>query len=261
MAIRFDGKDIWAKKKFSQNFLVDKNIVRNIISNAEVTNKDIVEIGPGLGALTFEYINEVKSAILYEIDRDLFEILNNKVDKENIKIINEDFLKANFEWEGKKIVLGNVPYAITTGILMKLFENYSKVSTATLMVQKEFADRLIASSNSSNYSKLTATVNLFGKVKKLFNVSKTSFNPAPKVDSTVIQIEFYDTVVDNAKDIMKFIKQCFGMRRKTLVNNLKGIIDSNALKTWLTNNNLPEAARPQELSTEQFIALYKFLKC
>lgn len=248
-------------KKFGQNFLIDQNIVNKIAEAASPENSSVLEIGPGLGALTNALCLREKKVVAVEIDRGLVRLAEEtQSEHKNLTVIEEDFLNINLEelagkyFGGSFYVCGNLPYYITAPIIMKVLESKTPVLALTAMVQKEVAERLSAKPGQTDYGIITATVDYFGGAQTLFTVSKNCFYPAPKVDSAVIKIN-----VDKSKDkevpfgeYGKVVKAAFAMRRKTILNNLKAIFGNNALRV-LTECNINPAARAQDLSCSEFI--------
>ena len=180
--------ELRAKKKYGQNFLIDSNIVDKIAKNACDKNCLTLEIGPGLGALSEMLLKYSKCVDAYEIDRDMYDILNRTIKDENFKVYLEDFLDTDLsKYENEEIrVCANLPYYVTTPILFKLFNSALNISKITVMVQKEVADRFRAGVGSEDYNALSIIVQYLFDVKQEMNVSKNVFYPSPKVDSAVI---------------------------------------------------------------------------
>lgn len=234
------------QKKFGQNFLINEAVPRRIAEECGAGENDcVLEIGPGIGTLTSELCRIAEKVVAVEIDSGLIPVLNETLDGfENVKVINSDIMKTDlqklFEEEfGDKdvYVCANLPYYITTPIIMLLLESGLPIKKMTFMVQKEVADRLTSDSNNGDYGAVTAVVSYYGSVAKLFNVGAGNFMPAPKVDSAVIQISIYDeppVTVNDEKLFFKLIKAAFEQRRKTLVNALNG-------KMGLSKEELTEA--------------------
>lgn len=256
----FDKYEVGPSKRFGQNFLIDANIISKIIESSEIKDKDVVEIGPGLGSLTNSLLPVVKSLTSYEIDEDMIRVLKGEVNNEKFSLIEGDFLLTPLSWEGKKILVANIPYNITSDIIFKLFENSHKLERAIIMIQKEVGERLLAKPKDSDYSKLTLTTEHFGKVSKVALVKASCFIPAPKVDSMVVRIDFNNNTWEQSKTFVHFIKICFAQRRKTLLNNLKNEYGKEKANEVLTRALVNLNARPQELSYEQFIKLFKLLE-
>ena len=222
------------QKQFGQNFLINEDIPARIAAESGATENDcVLEIGPGIGTLTRELCQVAGKVVAVEIDKGLIPVLGETLaDFDNVEVINSDIMKTDLEGlfsekfgEKNVYVCANLPYYITTPILMLLLESRLPIKKMTFMVQKEVADRLSSSSREGDYGAVTASVSYYGKVQKLFNVSAGNFMPAPKVDSAVIQITLYDeppVKVSDERLLFKVIKAAFGQRRKTLVNALSG---------------------------------------
>jgi len=253
------------KKALGQNFLTSDKIPIRI---AEACGADktcgVIEIGPGMGILTKQLALRAAKVVAVEIDNELIPILNEKfADTANIKIINQDILKCNVEalineeFDGLDcVVCANLPYYITTPIIMSLLEGNHGFKSITIMIQKEVAERLCALPGSSNYGAVTAVVNYYAQVKKQFNVGAANFSPRPKVDSAVITITPYkDKPVKprNEKLFFTVLKAAFATRRKTLVNSLSGAIN-NVTKAdiqQIVSKSHPATVRGEELSVAE----------
>ncbi len=219
-----------AKKQFGQNFLTDPRIPRRIVELSGIGPDDcVIEIGPGHGILTRELAARALRVAAVEIDSDLVPELREKfADAPNVSIIEGDFLQtdvkalANGLSGGKRVcVCANIPYYITSPIILKLLEERECVRSFTVMVQKEFAERLCAKKGSADYSSLTVLCSYYASVKKLFAVPAGCFTPRPKVDSAVIRLDLYDTPAASPKDeklFLELIRSAFAYRRKTLFN-------------------------------------------
>lgn len=249
-----------ASKRFGQNFLIDQNILKNIIKVADIKNKDVIEIGPGLGSLTYYLLEEAKSVTSYEIDSDMVRVLKGEVDNEKFILIEEDFLRVQLEYQGKRTFVSNIPYNITSDILFKLFENSQKIDRAIIMMQKEVAERLTAKVGSKEYGKLAISAKHFAKIKYEFDVPRDAFLPSPNVDSAVVSFEFNKVDYDESKDFLKFVKQCFAMRRKTLFNNLKNFLGAEKARELILKIEKKESVRPQELSYKDFVNVFNNVK-
>jgi len=226
------------KKKYGQNFLINENTVRAIAESCLPSGIDaskdcgVLEIGPGIGTLTYELCKVAKRVVSVEIDSTLIPVLAKTLAEfDNVKVINSDILKADigriieeeFSDCGSIVVAANLPYYITTPILMHLFESRLPFEAITVMVQKEVADRLCSGADNGAYGAVTASVAYYAKAKKLFNVSAGNFLPAPKVDSAVVRFDLYKEPpvhVENEKIFFKVIRSAFEQRRKTLLNAL-----------------------------------------
>lgn len=263
-----------AKKSFGQNFLVDENILHKIINHAELDKTiGIIEIGPGLGALTQHLANHAKKVLAYEIDEFMLEVLKETLGAyDNVKIINQDILKANIISDINKylndcekiVVIANLPYYITTPIIFKFLELDFSFGYYIFMVQKEMAERLTSKPQTKDYNALSVMMNYKTNSRMLFNVSRNCFYPAPKVESAVIKIEEIDKGynVDNEELFFKFVRGIFVNRRKTLINNINSTfkIEKDIIKNVLKAQDFKENVRPEELSTGNIVALYNLLK-
>lgn len=257
-------------KEFGQNFLTNRIIPEDIADNcADTSERMILEIGPGIGCLTQELAMRYKKVVAVEIDRGLIPVLNKTLaEYDNITVINEDIMKVDLaalvdEYsEGMPVsVCANLPYYITTPILMYLLESGVKFSTITVMVQNEVAARLSAKAGSSDYGAITAILGYYGSVRKLFKVSAGCFIPAPKVDSAVVRIDLYDKCPFDIKDEKLFrncIKAAFEMRRKTLENALTaklGGFTKEQVAEAISCCGFDAKIRGERLSTEDFVNL------
>lgn len=221
------------QKKFGQNFLIDPRVLEKIIRAAEITDDDcVLEIGPGIGTMTQHLACAAKKVIAVEIDRALIPILEDTLDGyDNVKIINEDVMKVDLaklaqeENDGKPLkVVANLPYYITTPIIMGLFENRVPLRSITVMVQKEVADRMQVGPGTKDYGALSLAVQYYAKPYIVANVPPNCFMPRPKVGSAVIRLERYEEPPVRVKDeklMFKIIRASFNQRRKTLANGLK----------------------------------------
>lgn len=254
-------KEIYAKKQFGQNFLQDKNIIKKIVKVFDLNNENIIEIGPGRGALTRELLEVAKSVIAFEIDKDMIDVLNKEFNqKDNFILVNEDFLKIDISNYKDYYIVANIPYYITTDILFKIFEQFRNFKGVVLMVQKEVAERIVAKERTKNYSKLSVTSQFLAETKLEFVVPASCFSPAPKVDSAIISFKFKDLKEENIKDKLEFFKLCFQNRRKKLSYSLKTIFNSSLINESFQKMGKNDNLRIQELTVEQIIQLYDLLK-
>lgn len=231
------------KKGFGQNFLINPSVPFDIAEESYNYHTEIcpspcyaLEIGPGIGALTNELCQRYDKVVAVEIDRSLIPVLGETMaDYDNFTLINDDFLKLKLDsfldehfGNAPASVCANLPYYITTPIIMKLLEEgKGRLASITVMVQKEVAMRLCATEKDSDYGAITASVSYYGRVRRLFDVQPSSFLPAPSVTSTVIRIELYKESpysVDNEKTLFEVISGAFAQRRKTLLNSLSSSI-------------------------------------
>lgn len=259
--------DLRAKKGFGQNFLVDPVIVDKCAAMSHCEGA-VIEIGPGIGSLTEGLAKYSKKVVSYEVDESLIPVLQDTLkDYPNVEIILQDFLKCDLRAKvdalekdyGTVAVCANLPYYITTPVLFRLFEETPDISYITVMVQKEVADRFLASVNSAEYSSLSVEAQYLYNIKKLFNVPARSFNPSPRVDSVIIQFERKD-VQESNEEIQKFFtfaKAAFKQRRKTIYNNLKEYYGSSE-KTMevMEKAGIDPSRRAQEFTVEELRALF-----
>jgi len=255
------------KKKFGQNFLTDKNLLSSIVSlSGADENSTVLEIGPGAGALTEAIAKKVKKVISFEIDRELEPILSKNLEGfSNCEIVFKDFMKLSDEeikeYVGNDyIVIANLPYYITSPILLRFFESKNPPKSLTIMVQKEYGERMVAKPGDSEYSSMSALCSWLGEAKIVKQVPKKMFTPPPKVDSCIVRFEFNGNNYD--EDFAAFIRCCFAMRRKTLVNNLShGLnLTKEIVINILKNNQIAESVRAETLSVDDLKRLYKSIK-
>lgn len=259
------------QKKFGQNFLIDSNILESIVSAADITKDDFVlEIGPGIGTMTQYLCETARQVVAVEIDKMLIPILQDTLSEyDNVEVINQDVLKldinalAQEKNAGHPIkVVANLPYYITTPIIMGLFESGVPIESITIMVQKEVADRMQTGPGSKDYGALSLAVQYYAEVKVQLNVSATCFMPRPNVDSAVIKLTRHKTPVVDVKDeklMFKVIRASFNQRRKTLVNGLKNSseLDFSKEKILEAINTIgkEESIRGEKLTLEDFANL------
>ena len=261
-------ENIKAKKNYGQNFLVDQNILKKIVESTNLENQNIIEIGPGLGSLTDFLAQKAKKLVCYEIDKDMIAVLSKRFDKnEKINIIHQDFLKIDIQKEIEKyfqnedvILVANLPYYITTAILTKVLEETKQIKQIIVMVQKEVAMRLAGKPSTKDYNSLSVLIQYYTDTKILFNVSPKCFIPAPEVESSVISITLKKEKFNvlNEAFFLKFNRNIFTQRRKTLYNNIKVAYDMSKeqIESVLKNNNLPLTVRAESLTVEQIVKLY-----
>ena len=248
------------KKKYGQNFIQDKNIINKIVEKSDIDKETLViEIGPGSGALTKELEKKAKNVLAYEIDTDLKEILENEIST-NTKIIFEDFLKANIKEDikeykyNKLYIVANLPYYITTPIIIKLIEDKIPVDKIVVMVQKEVGNRFNAKPNTKEYNSLSIFLNYYFDVKKLLDVSRNVFIPKPNVDSIVIMFTKKENKLHlkNEEVFFKLIKESFKYKRKNLKNNLKNY-DLKKIENVLEKYNFDLTTRAESIPIEVFV--------
>ena len=243
------------QKRFGQNFLIDSNILAKIVESAEVTKEDFVlEIGPGIGTMTQYLAESAREVVAVEIDKSLIPILGDTLSSyDNVTVINEDILKVDIERlvqeknQGKPIkVVANLPYYITTPIIMGLFESHVPLKSITVMVQKEVADRMQVGPGTKDYGALSLAVQYYARPEVIAYVSPACFIPKPNVGSAVIRLDRYEKPPVETEDeafLFAVIKAAFNQRRKTLANGL-----ANARELGITRQQAEEALLQMELS-------------
>lgn len=263
------------QKKYGQNFLIDSNILENIIKAAQITKDDFVlEIGPGIGTMTQYLCENAREVIAVEIDKNLLPILEDTLSGyDNVTVINEDILKldinkiVNEKNNGKSIkVVANLPYYITTPIIMGLFEKSVPLESITIMVQKEVAERMQSKPGTKDYGALSLAVQYYAKPQVMFTVSAGCFMPRPNVDSAVIKLTYHSNPpvdVNDEKLMFELIRAAFNQRRKTLVNSLSNAADLGLTKdkvlSALEKLQLAATVRGEALTLEQFARLSNML--
>ena len=259
------------QKRFGQNFLIDSNILAKIVESAEVTKEDFVlEIGPGIGTMTQYLAESAREVVAVEIDKSLIPILGDTLSSyDNVTVINEDILKVDIERlvqeknQGKPIkVVANLPYYITTPIIMGLFESHVPLKSITIMVQKEVADRMQEGPGSKEYGALSLAVQYYSTPEIVVNVPPSCFMPQPKVGSAVIKLTRHEKPpvdVEDEKLMFKLIRASFNQRRKTLangLNNFGGInLSKELIQECIEELGVPVNVRGEALSLEQFAKL------
>ena len=268
--------DLMPRKKFGQNFLIDGHVIEKIIDAAGVTEDDcVLEIGPGIGTMTRHLCSRARKVIAIEIDRDLVKILKEDILKDctNLTIINEDVLKVDIEElvrtenGGRPVkVVANLPYYITTPIIMGLFEKHVPMESMTLMVQKEVAQRMCAKPGTKDYGALTVAVSYYSECYLAANVPMNCFMPRPDVMSAVVRLTVLPQAPVTVKDpgkMFAIVKAAFGQRRKTLQNalmNAQGIsCTKEDVANALESMGLSPLARGEVLSLEQFARISELL--
>lgn len=265
-----------AKKKFGQNFLIDDNILDEISASACINDDElIIEIGPGLGNLTSYLLKKSRYVLLVEIDNNMIEILNDRFkENANYSLINEDILKVDLDEKISKIeeelgfsfkrvkVVANLPYYITTPILFKLLQDSKRVDEIVVMVQKEVADRMVASPKSKDYGILSVMIKYLADAEIIIKVPKEAFIPSPNVTSAVIKLvknKKYEC--DDEEKLFELIHHAFAQRRKKMINSLESSkflnLDKEKIKDTFNKAKLNENVRAEELSIEEFILLSK----
>lgn len=262
--------NLTANKKLGQNFLIDDEAINKIVDSSKITKEDlIIEIGPGLGTLTALLLEKAGKVISIELDDRMIKILKDRfLLYDNFELINNDVLKVNLpelitqnsEYKSVKVV-ANLPYYITTPIIMKLLENRLNIKSITIMIQKEVAERILAKPGTKLSGAITYSVNYYAEPEKVTMVPNTSFIPSPEVDSEVIKLNIRKTppvTLNDEKLFFNVIKASFMQRRKTLTNGLVngGIIENKSKAVeMLKSIGLSENIRGEELTLEQFADL------
>ena len=258
------NNDFSFKKKFGQNFIVDYNVINSIISKSLI-DKDtlVIEVGPGAGSLTYMLCKYAKNVLCYEIDDTLKDILSNNLSEyDNYEVIFCDFLKRNVsddlkKYSYKKVYLvANLPYYITTPIIMKIIDDKIDIDKIVIMVQKEVGDRFKAKPNSRDYNSLSVFLNFYYDVKKLLDVSRHVFMPVPNVDSIVVELDRKKNLTElkNEELFFNLVKDSFKQKRKNLRNNLKGY-DLNKVESVLKKHNMDLSFRAEQLDVDIFIEI------
>lgn len=244
------------KKKYSQNFLVNLDVVKDIVDNLKEEN--IIEIGPGLGALSEEILLRDKNLLAYEIDEEMCKHLEAYFSfYKKFQLIKGDFLKNKFTLDGEYDVVSNLPYSLTTPIIEKVLLSDNHLHNFVFMVQKEVYSRL-KGTDKKDYSPLTILIDYLGGLKIVTKVTKDQFIPSPNVDSIVLKIEFNENFLSKSKkEFYKFLNACFAMRRKTILNNLIGYFkDKEKALLLLNKTGLKENTRPEQISLEEYLKIF-----
>jgi 16S rRNA (adenine1518-N6/adenine1519-N6)-dimethyltransferase len=252
------------KKKYGQNFISDKNLINKISLLVDANEDDlIIEIGPGAGALTSKLTGLNSYYLAYEIDLELDEYLS-KYTSTKFRIIYDDFLKRDIKKDIDEIpykrlfVVGNLPYYITTPIMIKLIDENIDSYKNVFMVQKEFGDRLKAKPGNREYGSITALMNYYYDIKQEFIVPKEMFNPRPKVDSCILSFNHKDKEDINPERYKQLVRMAFQFKRKTLRNNLKGY-DLDKLESILNQHGYSLSNRAEDIPYEVFVDIVKSL--
>ena len=269
--------NIRANKSLGQNFLINNEVVENIVNSSDISKEDmVIEIGPGLGTLTKYLLEKAGKVLCVELDTKMIKILKDRFSLyDNFELINEDILKVNLNeiiMENKKDgkiknvkIVANLPYYITTPIIMKLLEEKLDIKSITVMIQKEVADRLIETPGGKNTGAITHTVYYYCESEKIMEVPNSSFIPEPEVTSEVIKLNLRDKPavdIENTKVMFMIIKSAFMQRRKTLLNaltNTKVFINKEEGIQILKELNLDENVRAEKLSIQDFANIAKII--
>jgi 16S rRNA (adenine1518-N6/adenine1519-N6)-dimethyltransferase len=268
------------KPKLGQNFLANRSAAEKIVDAlGEISQAVVVEIGPGKGALTEALAQRAGRLIAIELDRMLATELRYKYSRDpRIEVLEGDVLSIDFRTvlnrtigplhdlrplkPSRARVIGNLPYYITSDILLHLFEFHDQFDLIVIMVQREVADRIAATPGSRDYGLLSATVQLYAKVEKLFTLPPGAFAPPPKVHSGVLRLTIaprFDELRVRPKEFIQFLKTAFGMKRKTLVNNLKKHYGEGEIRSAMAASGIRADARAEALSLDQMAAIFRTL--
>lgn len=263
-----------ANKSYGQNFLIDEDVVLGICEKANISKNDlIIEIGPGLGTLTARLLEKAGKVIAVELDTKMIHILNDRFSLyDNFKLINDDILKVDLNklisdelGSLKKVkIVANLPYYITTPIIMKLLEEKLNIDSITVMVQKEVAERLCCSPGTGDTGAITYTINYYTKPEIVLDVPKESFIPSPKVDSNVINLQILNNpsvMVKDEETLFKVIKFAFMQKRKTLLNSLSNsrMNSKEYFEKMLLDLNIDLKIRPEKLSLDDFAKISDYI--
>ncbi|MED4069670.1 16S rRNA (adenine(1518)-N(6)/adenine(1519)-N(6))-dimethyltransferase RsmA [Priestia endophytica] len=266
------------KKSLGQNFLIDPNILTSIVRHAELDDKKgAIEIGPGIGALTEHLARTAKKVVAFEIDQRLLPILDETLAPyDNVEVLNQDVLKADLksvleeQFAGIEdiMVVANLPYYVTTPILMKLLEEELPLEGIVVMLQKEVGDRISAKPGTKSYGSLSVAIQYYSEPETVMTVPKTVFNPQPNVDSSVIRLKMRKTPpveLDDSAYFFTVVRACFGQRRKTILNNLTNNLEDGKkykkeIEEALQSTNIDPKRRGETLTIEEFALLSNTLK-
>ena len=264
-------KDFKFLKKYGQNFLSDKNLLNAIVTDGEVDERTtVLEVGPGAGALTRAILSKCKKLVSVEIDDRLIPELEAEFgESDKFTLINKDFMKLS-DSEIKELVgedyrvVANIPYYISTSLIMRFLEGENKPKSVTVMVQKEAAERICAEVGSRESGAVTVAVNYYAESQILFGVDRKSFMPPPNVDSAVIQLKIRKTPeisLKNEESFFKFVKACFAQRRKTLVNTVSNslCVEKDKIRSVLNALNIEETVRSEQLTMQQLCDIANLL--
>ena len=265
-----------ANKKLGQNFLIDENAIEEIVNAAKVKQEDlIIEIGPGLGTLTEQLLKNAGKVICIELDTRMLNVLNDRFSLyNNFEIINDDVLKVDIDKlikqnKNEKIktakIVANLPYYITTPIVMKLLEEKLDIENITIMIQKEVAERLVDKPGGENSGAITYAINYYTQPERVIDVPNTSFMPAPEVNSTVIKLNVLkepSVKVEDEKMLFKIIKLAFMQKRKTLLNALTngGLASKEQIQNMLTELGFDDKIRGEQLTLNDFAKISEYMK-
>ena len=251
---------IRAKKKFGQNFLIDQHIIKQILDSINPNkSQSILEIGPGLGALTIPLLNKLKHINVVEIDKDMVKFLTKKISSSKITIYQEDILEVEDQrFSEFNFIIGNLPYYISTPILLKLAKIKKNDADLFFMLQKEVAERVSATPSTKMYGRLSSMLQYFFRVELLFDIPAEAFNPKPKVMSSFVKFtrkNSHELNASNDDNYEKVIKLAFQYKRKTLRNNFKGVLDDSDFSSL----DIDPKMRAETLSVDNFVNIENYL--
>ncbi len=248
--------DLWAKKSFGQNFLIDDEALDNIVNAAELKEDDrVIEVGPGTGVLTEQLIEKVAHVTAVEFDEDMVNVVSDRFsEKENFEVVHSDILEYEIQEKGDYKVVANIPYYITSPLLKHFLQAENKPTVMVVLVQKEVAEKVCGITGKSL---ITVETQLFGAPEIIAEVPAESFYPAPKVDSAILKINVHEKpLVDAAdmKEFLKLVKVGYGQKRKKLAGNLAALyrMEKNEMKVILSSVNINPDARAEELSIDDW---------
>lgn len=258
-----EQRNINPLKKFGQNFLIDDNLTQKIVNSCEVEDADLViEIGPGLGALSEYIIEKAKKYVMVEIDHGASEYLRNRFEGyDNFQLVENDFLNVDLddykEYNNIKII-SNLPYYITTPIIEKIITSNLKYNSLTFMMQKEVGERILSEAGTKKYSSLSIFIQYYCNVKKVCDVSSKSYHPQPNVDSVVLQLKNKESNYIDPK-FFKFVQRCFNARRKTIVNNIANIVSipKSEIEEKFNEIGIDMKLRPEKLEFLDFKKIFE----
>ena len=271
------NKPMPVKPKLGQNFLVDTEAIqRTATSIGDLTGRTVVEIGPGRGAITGALATRAAHVVAIELDHELALGLRIQFPPDHVTVVEQDVLNFDFEkartdfpaastaTTERLLVVGNLPYGITSPILLKLATSHAALDRAVLMVQREVADRIVAQPGSRDYGLLSVTVQMYGPAQRLFTLPPSAFSPPPEVHSTVIRWRFAPRFAElgvEEASFLRFVRQCFAQKRKTLANNLRAAaIPPTAVAAALAEAEIAPLARAEALSIVSFASLWRCLE-
>lgn len=255
-----------ALKKYGQNFLIDEHVLQTISASLKGTNTSVIEIGPGLGSLTRYLVKDYKEVLAYEIDPKMVNIIKGTIP--NVNIIEGDFLKQDINkdisayFTNAPCLISNLPYYITTPIIIKILEETPNINNFTLMMQKEVAGRILAKPDSKEYGSLSVLLQVYFEITKLIDVKPSAFYPAPDVSSTVLVFRRRSEPlyhIYNHERFKQIVQIMFTQRRKTLYNNLKNCFSKDLIDQTLNSLQINPTVRSEDLSIEQIVNICNLL--